>query len=129
MSHPGLEGWYPECLVCGLGHFGPAVCLEPTCHEALEDGGVKPIKDPRDKFVLEDGHYWQCCQLCDRRILSDGGAWGTYALCISCFNSFARAEVSPPTTPADLVSFTQRGVITWQPVATSRKLVVVNRAF
>ena len=114
MSHQGDEGWFPECLVCGLGHFGPAVCLDPTCHEAHQLKGFAPIHSPRDKFFQLESHFWHGCQLCDRRILSDACSWGTNALCIRCFNAFARAEASPPKAPRDLVRFEQAGIIEWQ---------------
>ena len=127
-----LVGWLviPALLACrlsrriGYGHFGPAVCLDPTCHESHEAAGFTPIESPRDKFVLADGHHWQCCQLCDRHILSDAGSWGTYALCIGCYNAFARASVLPPTTPQSLVRFTQTGIIIWQSTPNGKKLVV-----
>ena len=107
MSHQGYEGWFPECIVCGMGNVGAVVCLDPTCHEAQ---GINPIELKPTKYVdgnltvdiklvEEDKHWWKCCQLCDRRIHADGGAFGSYAICVECFNSYVNRGEQPPITP------------------------------
>ena len=97
MSHQGYEGRFPECINCGSGNVGAVVCLDPTCHETNE---FKPIdfKPIDEKLIVENEHWWKCCQLCDRRIHADGGAWGTYALCVKCYNDYANSGITPPTT-------------------------------
>jgi hypothetical protein len=96
MSHQAYEGWFPECISCGMGNVGAVVCLDPTCHEVNE---YKLIELNRNqKLILENEHWWKCCQLCDRRIHADDGAWGTYAMCVECYNSYISRGIIPPTT-------------------------------
>jgi hypothetical protein len=106
MSHQGYEGWFPECIVCGMGSVGAVVCLDPTCHEA---NGLKPVELKHSKYtegnlvtdeklIKEDEHWWKCCQLCDRRIHADAGAFGSYAICVECFNEYVNRGENPPTT-------------------------------
>jgi hypothetical protein len=107
MSHQWDEGWFPECIVCGLGNLGPVVCLNPLCHEAY---GFRPIElkptvyihgdlSIDEKLIKEDGHWWKCCKLCDKRIYADPGAFGSYAICIDCFNQAIHQGKPPPTKP------------------------------
>ena len=118
MSHQGLPGWFPECVVCGDGNVGPVVCLDPTCHETR---GRVPIRlEPTkyvhgdlvvdEKLVEEGGHVWKCCQVCDRRIHADGGAFGVYAICVSCFNLYAEADRDPPASPRETQRDLESGV-------------------
>ena len=97
----------PECIVCHCGNVGPVVCLDPICREAY---GLKPIQVKAtelvhgdstvdERLILEEGHWWKCCQLCDRRIHADPGAFGSYAVCVECFNQYARRGEYPPFTP------------------------------
>lgn len=124
MSHQGNNGWFPECLVCGMGNVGAVVCLDPTCHEIYEAQGFQPLADTGEKLIEEDGHWWQYCQLCDHRIRADGGAWGTYALCVGCFNTFARGAVLPPSSPSELLRYVQTGTVFWEQIPNGKKLVV-----
>ncbi len=74
MSNQGIEGWFPECLICGMGNVGPIVCLDPTCHEHSEG---KVIVEPSENLEMDSSHWWKGCNLCDQRVRSDGGSWGT----------------------------------------------------
>jgi hypothetical protein len=96
MSNQGKDGYFPLCLVCGMGNVGCVVCLDPTCHEKHQG---EAIAGAREKYLEEAGHAWQLCQFCDNYVRSDGGAFGTYALCVECWNRFARAGRLPPTGP------------------------------
>jgi hypothetical protein len=97
MSPQGCEGWFPECLACGMGNVGPVVCLDPTCYEQYEaEDGETLDEDTDERLIAQDGHWWKCCQLCDRRIHADPGAWGSFALCVGCFNAALRAGEMPP---------------------------------
>lgn len=96
MSNQGEDGYFPVCLVCGMGNLGPVVCLDPTCHEQREG---RVIEGAKEKYLEAAGHAWQLCQFCDGRVRSDGGAFGTYALCVACWNSFAREGLLPPASP------------------------------
>lgn len=108
MSNQGEDGWFPECLVCGMGNIHGTVCLDPTCHEGHE-GTI--IDGKTDKYVETAGHAWQLCQFCNRRMLSDGGSFGVYALCIDCWNAYARAGHLPPPSPRVLHEDLSSGVL------------------
>lgn len=108
MSHQGEDGWFPECLVYGMGNIHGAVCLDPTCHEGHE--GIL-LDDKSDKYVEAAGHAWQLCQSCDRKILSDGGAFGVYTLRVDCWNAYGRAARLPPSCPAVLHDHLSSGVL------------------
>src|SRR5437660_9460439 len=118
MSHQGCDGWFPECLVCGLGNVGPIVCLDPTCHERHE---LRVVDSADEGLVTQDGHSWKCCHLCDRPFISDPGAWGSFALCLKCWNKFARAGVYPPTSPSLLLAAVERGEVVLHPEVSVRK--------
>lgn len=120
VSNQGEDGWFPECLICRMGNIGPAVCLDPTCHEGHE-GTI--IEGARERYLEEAGHAWQLCQLCDRRILSDGGAFGVYALCVDCWNAYARAGCLPPSSPAELNDHLTSGVLR---IETVRRGLVIR---
>jgi hypothetical protein len=96
MSHQGLVGWFPDCLVCGYGNHNAVVCLNPVCHEEHQ-GQV--IAELWEGPVEEDGHWWKKCQLCRALIRSDPHAWGTFALCIGCWNEWAKRGDLPPFSP------------------------------
>lgn len=96
MSHQGYEGWFPECLLCGLGNLDTIICLNPTCHEQ-HDG--RRISNFGSSLTEEDGHWWKACKLCERKVLSDPASFGVYALCVDCFNQCIDAHIEPPTTP------------------------------
>jgi hypothetical protein len=119
MSHQGFEGWFPECLVCGCGNVGPVVCLDPACHE---QHGLRTVEATDERLATHDGHFWKLCQLCERRYLSDPGAWGSFALCLGCWNEFARADVYPPTSPSLLVAAVERGEVVLRPEVRVRKI-------
>ncbi len=119
MSHQGYEGWFPECLVCGLGNVGPIVCLDPICHE---HHGLRTIVANEERLVAHDGHHWKRCQLCERRCLSDPAAWGSFALCVGCWNKFASADVYPPTSPSQLFTDVERGAVVLRPEVIVRKI-------
>lgn len=112
MSNQGEIGWFPECLVCGAGNIGCAVCLDPTCHEGHE---ATIIENAQEKYVEEADHCWQLCQFCDRKILSDGGAFGVYALCVDCWNHYARAGRLPPSCSHEMHDHLASGVLRLRP--------------
>jgi hypothetical protein len=97
MSHQGYEGWFPECLVCGMGNLGGIVCLTPN-HEEVH--GLTPIVGERSgiSHLAQDdaGHWWMQCLLCDHRVLSDPFAWGSCAYCAGCWNHFTSRGLYPP---------------------------------
>jgi hypothetical protein len=93
VSKPGEDGWFPICAACGLGNVHCVVCLDPTCHEKHQG---KVIEGAREKYLEEARHAWQLCQFCDNYVCSDGGAFGSYALCVECWNDYARKGELPP---------------------------------
>ena len=111
MSHQGREGWFPECLVCGMGNIGAIVCLDPACHERHDGSSVVPTGD---KLRQVDGFWWVGCQLCDRNFISEPASFGSYALCIDCFNAYMAARRNPPTSPRDLASDLRHKLLTFQ---------------
>ena len=56
MGNQGEDGWFPVCLVCGLGNAGCVVCLDPTCHEQREGRTIEGAKEvgavPRGSLTL-----------------------------------------------------------------------------
>ncbi len=119
MSHQAYEGWFPECLVCGCGNVGPIVCLDPACHQR---NGLRKVEAIDQRLVTHDGHSWKLCQLCERRFLSDPAAWGSFALCVGCWNTFARAGIYPPTSASLLVAAVERGEVVLRPEVRVRKI-------
>ena len=111
MSHQGHEGWFPECLVCGLGNVGAIVCLDPTCHEQHDGSALEPSDD---KLRQIDGLWWVGCQLCDSNSISEPASWGTYAICTGCFNAYMAANRLPPTSPRGLLADTQKQILTFE---------------
>ena len=75
MSHQGHHGWFPECLICGLGNLGAIVCVTP---DFGDQHGLTPIVGPDLEIsTLEqgsDGHWWKSCLLCDHLTLADARA-------------------------------------------------------
>ena len=53
MGNQGEDGWFPVCLVCGLGNVGCVVCLDPTCHEQREG---RTIEGAKEKYLEEASH-------------------------------------------------------------------------
>ncbi len=98
MSHQGYPGWFPECLLCGLGNLDAVICLNPMCHQS-HDG--KRINSFSSILIQKDDHWWKLCQLCEGGILSDPVSFGVFALCVDCFNKCIDARIDPPTTPSD----------------------------
>ncbi|GAB2678841.1 hypothetical protein GCM10009743_63900 [Kribbella swartbergensis] len=102
MSHQGYEGWFPECLVCGMGNLGGVVCLAPD-HGDVH--GLIPIVGERsgtsDLSRDENGHWWMQCLLCDSRVLSDPFSWGSRAYCVGCWNHFTSRGLFPPVCAFD----------------------------
>lgn len=98
MSHQGYEGWFPECLICGMGNLGGIVCLTADG----EVHGLTPIVAGRSgisDLVRDDAsHRWKQCLLRDHRVLSDPFAWGSRAYCIGCWDHFTTQGMFPPTT-------------------------------
>ena len=99
MSHQWNDGWFPECFVCGVGNLNAVVCLNPLCHEKHQ-GEI--IESERAKYLEQDGHYWALCHWCDEKIRSDAASWGTFAICVDCWNDFAKKQMLPPSSPRDL---------------------------
>lgn len=96
MSHQGYEGWFPECINCGMGNLSGVVCLHPE-----HVPGDLPDKDaPGQLSELQrvDEHWWKPCVICNARILADPWSWGVYALCLSCAWLYKKAGMDWPTT-------------------------------
>jgi hypothetical protein len=96
VSHQGLPGWFPECVICGMGNLPGAVCLNPL----PEIHAQTPITDAHamSAEIELDGHMWKRCLLCQTTMLADPAAWGSVAYCVDCWNRFARRGLHPPTT-------------------------------
>ncbi len=112
MSHQGYEGWFPECIVCHMGNVGAVICLDPMCHEQTIEGPREYNADElsaAEMLIQEDGHWWKCCRLCEKRIHADPGAFGSYAICVKCFDKYARRGEYPPTAPWQSRSLTEQG--------------------
>jgi len=101
MSHQGYEGWFPECLICGMGNVGGVVCLSPMCHEESQ-GQV--ISDATERLIEKDSQFWKLCNLCDHASLASSASWGSYAICIDCWNQYAVKNELPPSAPNQLKS-------------------------
>lgn len=99
MSHQGHEGWFPECLVCGMGNLNGIVCVTP---DYVDQHGLTPIVGTMagtSRLAREDdGHWWKHCLLCDHPSLSDPGSWGSVAYCIGCWNHFTSRGLYPPAS-------------------------------
>jgi hypothetical protein len=98
MSHQGLEGWFPECFICGGGNLNGVICMTPLVDE---EHGFQPIRGEMSgisELRHEDGHSWKRCLLCPTQMVSDPFSWGSYAYCIECWNDFASRGVYPPTS-------------------------------
>ena len=102
------EGWFPVCLICGMGHMPTVVCLDPECHE---DHCGKTVDPPGSRQVFADGHSWKSCALCQRWLLSDPDAWGSYALCCNCYNQYATLGIVPPSSIAQMRLHIQTGLL------------------
>ena len=96
VSHQGYEGWFPECLVCGLGNLSGIICLSPV----EDDRELTPVRGASpgisDLTQDEHGHWWKACLLCSRKVLSDPFSWGSLAYCIGCWNHFTSQGIWPP---------------------------------
>ena len=99
MSHQGYEGWFPGCLVCGMGNLGGIICLSPAAWDDHDFqvirgsvSGVSPLRQ------AADGHWWKEFLLCDQQVLADPNVWGSMAFCIGCWNHFAARGLHPPAT-------------------------------
>lgn len=89
VSHQGYEGWFPECINCGMGNLRGVVCLRPD-HEPA-DLPPKEARGQLSELTQTDGHWWKLCLICSGRILSDPLSWGVYALCLSCAWTYRNA--------------------------------------
>lgn len=96
VSHQGYEGWFPECVVCGMGNLSGIVCLSPVEDEHL----LAPIAGVASGIsnLAQDkhGHWWKSCLLCHRRVISDPLSWGSLAYCVGCWNHFSSQGLQPP---------------------------------
>lgn len=110
MSHYGIEGWFPECILCGCGNVGAVVCLNRQCHEQYIEGPREYTDEifADDGLIEEDGHWWKCCRLCDTRIHADPFAFGSYALCVACWHQFAKLGQYPPITIGAVIQHHQK---------------------
>jgi hypothetical protein len=98
MSHQGYEGWFPECVVCGMGNLRGVICMTPLVDERH---GLTPIVGPRrgdSELFGADNHWWKRCLLCDTVMCSDAFSWGSLAYCIECWNHFTKRGLYPPST-------------------------------
>jgi hypothetical protein len=95
VSQQGDPGWFPECLICGMGNLPGVVCLSPP----EEDHGLTPLGRDSPTVSVEterDGHVWKLCLLCDTVTLADPFAWGSRAYCVECWNAFVGRGLFPP---------------------------------
>lgn len=97
MSHQGLPGWFPECVICGLGHLGGFVCLHVQQEEVHGLVRVTGLERDEPNLWEEDGHWWTRCLLCETAALSDPVAWGSVGYCVGCWNSYVRRGMFPPS--------------------------------
>jgi hypothetical protein len=98
MSHQGYEGWFPECLICGMGNLDGVVCITPSQED---EHGLTPITGERSgtsEVFSDGGHAWKRCLLCPTAMSSDPLSWGSVAYCISCWNHFTQRGLFPPTS-------------------------------
>ena len=95
MSHQGLEGWFPECINCGMGNHNAVICLCPDHTPA--DLPAKEARGQLSELVKVDGHWWKSCLLCGHGMLSGPGSWGVYAICLSCAWLYRNADQDWPT--------------------------------
>jgi hypothetical protein len=109
MSHQGIEGWFPECLICGMGNLSGIVCLDPTCHANIYESAHDAPAASASESHHSRGHFWKTCAACQRDIRADGGSWGTYGICTECFGSYFRAHRLPPENPAEVTRHLQHG--------------------
>jgi hypothetical protein len=101
VSHQWSPGWFPECLVCGMGNLGGIVCVTPDFDQ--QHGLTPIIGEMAGTSALEhreDGHWWMGCLLCDQVTLADAEAWGSVAYCTGCWNHFTLRGLYPPTSAA-----------------------------
>lgn len=104
MTNQSYEGWYPECLVCGMGNLGPIVCLDPHDHaDAVSARRILDGDGPEALIQDDDGHWWKRCRLCDRRVLSDPFA-ASIGLCAGCWNHSPERGQYPPSSAEELAS-------------------------
>ena len=99
MSHQGHEGWFPECLVCGMGNLGGIVCVTPDVWD--RHGTAPVVGDMSGNSILTkeaDGHWWKRCLLCEAKVLADSAAWGSVAYCVGCWNHFTTRDLYPPAS-------------------------------
>src|SRR3569832_1407244 len=96
MSHQGYEGWFPECIVCGMGNLSGVICLNPGCHERFYEESDEAPGVAGSGLQQRDGHCWEKCCCCSHLMLSDALAWGSLGICISCFTAYFRARRLPP---------------------------------
>ena len=109
VSHQGYEGWFPECLNCGGGNVGPVVCLAP--HQEDQHADRRSLDERSDPNLFQDGGHWfKKCQLCDLVMFSDPLAFGSFALCVSCWNSFVDQGFVPPTSGTEMRRLGDEGV-------------------
>src|SRR5688572_1993391 len=102
MSHQGINGWFPECLICGMGNLPGMVCLDPSCHEFIYESMHEPPAAAASESHQKNGHDWKTCAACQNDIRCDGGAWGTYGICTDCLAVYFRARRLPPASPAEV---------------------------
>ncbi len=109
MSHQEMNGWFPECLICGMGNLNGVVCLDPTCHEYIYESAHDAPMPSSTTEHHSHGHFWKTCAACQKDILADGGSWGTYGICTECFASYFHARRLPPENPAEVARHLHHG--------------------
>ncbi|QIF00164.1 hypothetical protein [Roseimicrobium sp. ORNL1] len=109
MSHPGIEGWFPECIICGMGNLHGVICLDPTCHEFIYESSHDAPVSSSTREHHSHGHFWKTCAACQHDIRADGASWGTYAICTECFASYFAARRLPPASPAEVAQHLSHG--------------------
>lgn len=96
MSHQGYEGWFRECINCGMGNLRGIVCLRPD--HGIADLPPKDAPGQTSELQQVDEHWWKPCVICGGLVLADPLSWGVYALCLTCAWVYRNAGEDWPAT-------------------------------
>ena len=96
MSNQSFEGWFPECINCGMDNLEGVVCLRPDHVPA--DLPSKDAPGQLSELQYLNGHWWKPCVICEARIIANPLSWGVYALCLTCAWLYKQAGQDWPNT-------------------------------